>query len=155
MSGSIAQGGNTDVHIQRIESEVKELGHNVDRLCSSNSELVQEMRQMTATLTKHMIDNKEHAVNIEHLREGQNEVSKRVRRLEDEQCPAARKTIQELTSDISAMGVAVKPLPGKVEALEEWQSNIKGGLLTIPALCAAISAIAALVSFIFSLGHMK
>jgi len=111
--------------IDAIKSEVSGTKHEVvsihsaiERLCHTNSALAAEMRDMTTKLTAHMLDNREHGVRIKHVEEGQTIVFTRVREIEDKRLPA----------------------------LEAWQNRMRGALITFPAVCTGISALAAITA---------
>ena len=133
--------------INEIRSDLQNINSNVDRLCSSNAELIIEMKDMTKTLVAHMVDNKEHHVKIEVLEKGADLVFARVRRLEDELCPAMSDSLRQLESEVEALPA----LRGKLETLENWNNKMKGVILVVPVTCTVLSTAAAVLAIWISL----
>ena len=130
-----------------VKTEVITIGATVFQLCKANAELITEFKDMVKSLNAHMIDNKEHSLNIAHLREGQDTLFVRVRRIEDDLIPKLLGAVTTTSAELKHINL----LPARVEDLEEWKAGMKGVILVVPIVCTVLSTVAAIVALVATL----
>lgn len=141
--------------ISAISGDLTGVSKDIKILCASNAEMVLAMKEMTSTLTTHMLENKEHTVKIEYLAKNEEILFNRLRRLEDTKVPTLEKAVAEgqakieaATKDVTAAKLSLKEVKESgettreiVDKLANWKNRIVGGLIVVGLLWSLVVAI--------------
>ena len=126
------------IAMQRAIAAIGNNGHNLEgaivRMVQAQERQTLEMREMTTTITAHMIDNREFRLSLERGKEERDLLFKKVRKLDDDDdhLTAIVHNIEvkmvEFKTNCDLCWVSFEPLPKRLENIEQFQNRMIGGL---------------------------
>ena len=137
------------IEMQRAIAAIGNNGHNLEgaivRMVQAQERQTLEMREMTTTITAHMIDNREFRLSLERGKEERDLLFKKVRKLDDDDDHLTAVVhnqdlkLSEVKAACDVRWLAIEPLPKRLENIEQFQNRMIGGLFIIPSICTVIS----------------
>ena len=145
------------IEMQKAIAAIGNNGHSLEgaivRMVQAQERQTLEMREMTSTITAHMVDNREFRLNLERGKEERDLLFKKVRKLDDDDHHLTALVhnqdlkVSDLKSSCEVRWLAIEPLPKRLENIEKFQNRLVGGLFIIPSICTVISLFLAIMVF--------
>lgn len=144
------------VELQKAISTMSNNGINLEsaiiRMATAQEKQTAEMREMTQTITLHMVDNREFRLNLERGKEERDILFTTTRKLvegdthltaliHDQQLRLA-----ELGSSCDTRWDAIEILPERLQKIELSHNKLMGGIVVIPGVFTALSFFVVLYS---------
>lgn len=133
--------------ISAINNSGNKLEDALIRMAQAHEKQAAEIREMTQTVTAHMMDNREFRLSLDRAREERDVLFTRVRELEEGDIQLTAIThnhelkIQHIQDTWLERWDIIKPVPEKIVSLQKFQNRMTGGMILVPGLFTFLSLV--------------
>lgn len=122
------------------------------RMAQAHEKQTAEMREMTQTITAHMVDNREFRLSLERGREERDALFKMARKAEQNDIHLTalvhdqKLTTTELSASCDNRWGILSPIPERLQKMELSHNRLMGGIVVIPGIFTGLSFFVVLYS---------